>query len=255
MTALAPDGSVRVPDAVRRLARGDRVTPVWRNPHGGLTFRLDAVGGSATPTRFVKWSRTGLAAEADRLRWAAPWTPVPRVLAHGTAPDDTSPGGEPAEYLVTAAVPGRSAVDPRWLAAPATAARALGEGLRAMHDALPVAACPFDWGVRERLARLSPEVGPEVRARLRDVPDVDRLVVCHGDACAPNTLLDDDGRWCAHVDLGRLGAADRWADLAVAAMSTTWNYGPGFGHLVYEGYGVVPDAARIAYYRLLWDST
>ena len=48
-------------------------------------------------------------------------------------------------------------------------------------------------------------------------PRIDRLVVCHGDACAPNTLLHDDGRFAAHVDLGSLGVADRWADIAVAA--------------------------------------
>lgn len=55
---------------------------------------------------------------------------------------------------------------------------------------------------------------------LVDPPPVDRLVVCHGDACAPNTLLSGDGHFAAHVDLGALGLADRWADLAVAAWST-----------------------------------
>ncbi|WP_443062724.1 phosphotransferase [Streptomyces sp. NBC_00390] len=57
---------------------------------------------------------------------------------------------------------------------------------------------------------------------------MDRLVVCHGDACAPNTVVGDDGTWTGHVDLGTLGAADRWADLAVATWSTQWNYGPGW---------------------------
>src|SRR6185436_6775330 len=84
---------------------------------------------------------------------------------------------------------------------------------------------------------------------LLDHPPIDRLVVCHGDACAPNTLLDDDGEWSAHVDLGDLGVADRWADLAVATWSTEWNYGPGYDGLVYVGYGIAPDAERIAYYR------
>ena len=54
--------------------------------------------------------------------------------------------------------------------------------------------------------------------------------------------------------LGDGGVADRWADLAVAAWSTEWNYGPGYDGLVYSGYGVAPDAERIAYYRRLWDA-
>ncbi len=89
--------------------------------------------------------------------------------------------------------------------------------------------------------------------RLEDVPPVDRLVVCHGDACAPNTLIGEDGRWCGHVDLGALGVADRWADLAVATWSLEWNYGPGWQSTLLKAYGVDPDPQRIAYYRLLWD--
>lgn len=87
---------------------------------------------------------------------------------------------------------------------------------------------------------------------LADVPTED-LVVCHGDACAPNTLIGSNGRWRAHVDLGRLGVGDRWADLAVAAWSTVWNYGEGFEESVYEAYGVAPDAHKIQYYRRLWE--
>jgi aminoglycoside phosphotransferase len=63
---------------------------------------------------------------------------------------------------------------------------------------------------------------------LTHAPPIDKLVVCHGDACAPNTLLGDDGCWSGHVDLGALGVADRWADLAIATWSTEWNYGPGW---------------------------
>ena len=62
--------------------------------------------------------------------------------------------------------------------------------------------------------------------RFRDAPPIDRLVVCHGDACVPNTLLDDVGRGIAHVDLAALGTADRWADIAVASMSTVGVRGP-----------------------------
>ena len=79
-------------------------------------------------------------------------------------------------------------------------------------------------------------------------------MVCHGDPCAPNTLVDDAGRFTAIVDVGRLGVADRWADLAVASMSLDWNWGPGWQPAFFAAYGIAPDAERIAYYRALWDA-
>ncbi|GCE75805.1 aminoglycoside phosphotransferase APH(3') [Cellulomonas biazotea] len=234
-----------VPRVVRRMGGVREV--VWRNELGGLTFLLDE------PERFVKWVPVGvpldLNAEVTRMRWAAPFTPVPTVLEAG-ADDEGS-------WLVTRPLAGRSAVDPRWLADPLTAVRAIGSGLRAMHDALPVDGCPFDWGVERRLAVADAREGgrSQARAALGPPPPVDRLVVCHGDACAPNTLLADDGSWLAHVDLGTLGVADRWADLAVATYSTLWNYGPGFEEPLLEAYGIAPDAERTDFYRRLWDAT
>lgn len=90
---------------------------------------------------------------------------------------------------------------------------------------------------------------------LLEPPSIDRLVVCHGDACLPNTLLDDDGRPVAHVDLAALGVADRWADIAVAAMSTLWNFGPGWEDTLIAAYGVDPDRPRLEYYRRLWNES
>jgi kanamycin kinase len=77
--------------------------------------------------------------------------------------------------------------------------------------------------------------------------------VCCGDPCAPNVLVGDDGEDVGVVDLGALGAADRWADLAVATWSTQWNFGAGWERVLLEAYGVEPDPGRTAYYRLLWD--
>jgi kanamycin kinase len=242
-----PSGPVVVPPAVLSVAAGEPVEPVWHNERGGLTFALPAT------RRYVKWQPAGpgpdLAQEAARLAWAAPFTPVPAVLAAGS-------NGE-GSWLVTAALPGSSAVSARWVADPAVAAAAIGTGLRALHDALPVGSCPFDWGVAARLARADERGSgsPAERAALGGAPAVDRLVVCHGDACAPNTLLDEAGRWTGHVDLGALGVADRWADLAVATWSLEWNYGPGWDGVLLEAYGVALDDERTGYYRRLWDAT
>lgn len=163
---------------------------------------------------------------------------------------------------------GTSAVAPRWIADPHTAVAGLGRGLRQLHDALPLAACPFGWGAAGRIAKangqagqLQPDEWPaefadltveQALGRIADPPPVDRLVVCHGDACAPNTLLHNDGRLAGHVDLGTLGIADRWADLAVATWSAEWNYGADWTDVLLEAYGVRRDQARIDYYRLLW---
>ena len=237
-----PADDVEIPDRVRALVGTAELVPVWRNNLGGLTFRAGAL--------FVKWGprhdEGSMADEAERIAWAAQWTPVPEVLDHGSDDDE--------EWLVTSALEAESAVSPRWSSRPEVAVRVIGAGLRALHDTLPVAECPFDWSVPTRMLRAR-ERGITLPDELRDPPPVDRLVVCHGDACAPNTLVDENGRWAAHVDLGALGIADRWADIAVASMSLEWNYGPGWEPAFYEAYGIDPDPVRIDYYRALWNAT
>jgi aminoglycoside phosphotransferase len=254
---------VPVPAAVTAVAAGRLLTLTWVNEAGGLTYAAGAGGDR----RFIKWApaRSGvdLSAEAARLAWAGPYHPVPRVLGQGH--DDEG------QWLVTAALPGENAVSPRWKADPAAAVTAIGAGLRALHDALPVDRCPFtlsmrpyldaarkraaagqldprSWHPAHRLLTVSEALGLAAQA-----PPADQLVVCQGDACAPNTLLGADGRWSGHVDLGDLGIADRWADLAIATWSATWNYGPGWESRLLDAYGIGPDAERTRYYRLLWE--
>jgi len=254
---------VPVPAAVAAAAGGRTVRLVWANEVGGLTY----AAGEGPGQRYIKWTPNGsgldLTDEAARMTWAVRYHPVPQPLACGH--DDAG------SWLVTAALPGERASSPRWQADPATAVAAIGEGLRALHEALPLARCPFSWSAEERVAdarRLAAAGQLDAaawhlchRALTTDaaleqaaaIPPADKLVVCHGDACAPNTLLSADGRWSGHVDLGLLGIADRWADLAVATWSAEWNYGPGWEKLLLDAYGIHPDPERTRYYRLLWD--
>jgi len=244
------------------LIAGRPSRAVWQNAVGGLTFFVDGDEG-----HYIKWlphgSHADVAREVERLQWASAYVTVPVVVESGRDVDGS--------WMVTRALKGRSAVDNIWRAHPQQAVKAVGVGLRLLHDTLPVASCPYSWRVSERLARAQEKLttsGLDV-ANLHDEhqtfsthsaleflneePPLEDLVVCHGDACAPNTLLSDDGHFLAHVDLGNLGVGDRWADLAVASWSTQWNYGPGFDDVLYDAYGIEADDEKISYYRLLWD--
>jgi len=150
-------------------------------------------------------------------------------------------------------LPGRSAVDPTWVTRPTEAIRALATGPLALHS-MPIDDCPFVWDVESRVDAAT-AAGRDIPANLRIAPPIDRLVICHGDACAPNTLLDTDGRFLANVDFARLGMADRWADLAVATMSLAWNYADFDETVFWDTYGIDPDPQRISYYRALYRAT
>ncbi|WP_032379683.1 aminoglycoside 3'-phosphotransferase [Rhodococcoides fascians] len=230
-----PDGDIAVPAVVRELAGPDDIEPVWSNELGGLTFRI----GEA---RYVKWtpveSSVDLEDERRRLDWVIRYSPVPKVIDTGS--DATG------SWMVTEALPWENAVADRWMGDPATAVRAAAAGLRAFHDAVPVAQCPFDWSVVTRIGDRELPV---------ESPAVDRLVVCHGDACMPNTLIADDGSWAAHVDMGSMGVADRWADLAPAIWSTEYNYGRSYCKAFLDAYGIELDRERLDYYLWLWEST
>lgn len=225
-----------------RLLPCAAISPLWRNDLGGWTVRLEPRRGEALVLKWVP--ATTLAAwpdepspadEAQRLDWLAGRHPAPELVAVGTSDDGD-------EHLLTRAVPAESAVIERWRAEPETAVRVLGESLRLLHESLSVAECPFVCA-----APLGPSLPGDPEPR-----DADR-VVAHGDACAPNTLLDARGRFAAHVDLGALGVGDRWLDLAAGAQSLAWNFGPGWEGAYFAAYGVEPDDERLASWRRRWN--
>lgn len=242
-----------------QLAGGQPLEHVWTNDLGGRTYRI---GGD----RYIKWVPNGtalpdLAREIERLRWAAPFITVPEVIDDGT--------DESCQWMITRALDAENAVTEFHKATPERTVRTLGRALRTMHDSLPVAECPYSWSIEDRLAlidlsaneawpewyreeELAGPGSPDPVAVLSSPPPIDQLVVCHGDACAPNTLINRAGEHVGYVDLAALGVADRWADLAIATWSTVWNYGPGWEDTLLEAYGVEPDPERTRYYRVLW---
>jgi kanamycin kinase len=159
-----PPAPVALPAAIQTLAAREKLGParsVWVNELGGITFAFAASG------QFVKWAphhpELDLAAEADRMRWAGRFIPVPEVLEVGA---DAA-----GQWQRTVALPGRSAVHPYWTVRPRIAARAIGSGLRQLHDQLPVAGCPYRWTVNTRVSRLATA---DPRQFLDHAPAVDR---------------------------------------------------------------------------------
>ena len=166
------------------------------------------------------------------------------------------------EVLVTGPVPGISAVDERAKRTVEQTVRAIGKGFRVWHDALPAGKYPFSWDIDDRLA-LAEEMNAEVArtpefqevTRARELVGAPDLVVGHGDACAPNTLVSIDDEFVRHVDLGDVGIADRWSALSVTMLSLGWNYGPGWEDPFLETCGIDRDEQKIRLYQALWELT
>lgn len=224
-TAGPPPQGTLLPLAIAELAGIDRAVLVWQNELGGVTARVERSGGPV----FAKWdpaeSPASLREEAARMRWLRrEGIPVPRVLELRSS--------AVGDLLVTEAIAASSIVSDVGLREPERAAAALGTGLRLLH-ALRTHSCPFP------------------APRWTEAEHIDDPVVCHGDPCAPNTLIAG-GRFAGLVDVGDVRVGDRWSDLAVASWSLEWN---GLGSATaafWAAYGLPPDAGRIARWRALW---
>lgn len=216
--------------------------------------------------------RADLADEHERLSWLTEVdVPTAEVL-------DWADDGETAT-LTMRALPGIAMSQVESSAVPA-AVRSLGRFLERLH-AVDLEACPFQrW-----LALTVPLARVRADQRLVDEGDLDDeregastqdllaelverrpraeelevgdLVVCHGDACLPNFLLDPASlEVTGMIDVHRLGVADRHLDLALATRSisdTRLNpaYGAPAAEALVEAYGVPVDPWRLDFYRLL----
>ncbi len=123
---------LEVPAIARELAGGVAPELVWHNDLGGLTFLIGR--------RYLKWNprSTGIDLERERVRldWISARHPAPRVVDHGA--DDH------AQWLLSEAIPGGSAVGDEWRARRPDAIRAIAAGLRAIH-AIPIGDFPVGW--------------------------------------------------------------------------------------------------------------
>jgi streptomycin 3"-kinase len=204
-----------------------------------------------------------LVAERDRVEWLA-GTELP-----GASVVDWLESSDGA-CLMTSAVPGVPG-DTLPPAAYDRAMRNFGAVLRELHS---LTDCPFERPLADviataadvvrrdavnpdfltdewRLLRPS-ELLDQVVAERPYVESVLEPVVCHGDACLPNVFFDPGTlEVTGLIDLGRLGIADRYSDLALTTIQLhdVWSADPA---PFLESYGLPdPDPRRMHFFRLL----
>ncbi|KQM24947.1 MULTISPECIES: APH(3')-I family aminoglycoside O-phosphotransferase [unclassified Sphingomonas] len=231
---------------------------------GGAVYRLS--GKADAPDLFLKQGQGSVADdivdEMVRLRWLAGKVPVPRLVGFVATADDawlltTALAGETAWQLLDRAPEQREPV-----------VDALAALLQQLH-ALPVAACPFDSGFERRL-RLARQ---RIDAGLVDADDFDEQragwsaeqvwdalqrhrpltpdpVVTHGDFSLDNILLRE-GRVTGCIDLGRVGVADRYQDLAILSANLA-EFDDALPQRLFARYGIdTIDTAKVEAHLLL----
>lgn len=204
-----------------------------------------------------------LTAERDRIRWlSGTGFPTATVLDWSESSDGA--------FMITSAVPGISG-DQLPPSAYERAMRSLGRALRDLHA---LQGCPFDRPLGDVIAtaadvvrrgavnpqfltdewrKLRPEdLLAEVVAERPYIESVLEPAVCHGDACLPNVFFDPETlQVTGLIDLGRLGVADRYFDLALAAVQLhdEWSADPS---PFFQAYGLPdPDRRRLHFHHLL----
>ena len=211
--------------------------------------------------------------ERDRLSWLSGTdVPSPEVA-------DWYEYDEGACLVITA-IEGALACDVPPAAVP-TVLESLANVLGSLHS-IPTERCPFD----RRLSVTMPVVEDVVRRGAVNANNLDPtcrasppsdllaglraelgratrlesydLVVCHGDACLPNFLIDPGTLDCVGViDLGRLGVADRYLDLSLVTTSIgSAGMNPQFSasdaDTLLQAYDLInPDQDRLRFYQVL----
>lgn len=249
--------------------------PAWRDRLSGYTWKQQTIGQSdanvfkleahGRPLLFLKTERIGpfseLPGEAARLQWLSDCrVACPHVLALNAYAR--------RNWLLMSALAGKDLASSPHIPA-ARLIVIVARTLRDLH-ALDTRACPFDHRLDQRIAlarvrmeagavdetdfddeRLGRTVSDLYEKLLANRPEMEDLVVTHGDACLPNFIADRD-IFSGFVDCSRLGVADRHQDLALACWSIRYNLGEKWVQPFLRCYGLPePDPSRLAFYRLL----
>jgi len=253
---------VAVPAGLAAAVEGRRWFRDQVGQSGCAVYRLVREGGDDLYLKMAgAETLSDLVDEMARLRWLADYLPVPPLHGFGLE----AGGG----WMLTGRLPGRTAyqlLEEDLAAAPALAC-VLARFLRRLH-AIPVERCPFNADHRLRLAvakdrmdaglveedefdeaRLGKSARDVWDEMLAAIPPTFERVVTHGDFSLDN-LLVVDGEVTGCIDLGRVGIADRWQDLAILWHSLA-EFGEEAAAAMLQAYGIALDPPRLDFHLRL----
>jgi aminoglycoside 3'-phosphotransferase I len=260
VSRLAPCDAPVLPAGLDWLGGGrwarDRV-----GESGAAVYRVEAEGRAFFLKHGTGPHADDVADEGARLRWLQGRMPVPVTRWFAAA-------GEEA-WLLTDAVPGRTAYELlAGDAEPEPIVDALADLLLRLH-ALPAERCPFNAAHPLRLAHArermeAGEVNEDDFGDAHDgwtahavwdemmtlLPEPAAPVVTHGDFSLDNILLAD-GKVTGLIDLGRVGLADRYQDLAIL-WDSLGEFGADVQARMWRRYGIAaPDGRRMQFHLCL----
>lgn len=259
--------AIWLPDSIRKMVRGRRYTLNDVGMSGSKVYMFEDM-----VLKVQKHSE-----ETDNeykiCHWLGERLPVPEILRYEAV------GG--VAYCLMSRVAGRMLCDDRYLKDPALLLKTAAGAMKRLW-AVDIADCPCDssLSVKLKMARCNVENGlvdldnvePETFGEAgfaspealllwleNNRPDED-LVLSHGDFCLPNLFARGD-EVTGFIDLGKMGVADRWQDVAICYRSLKHNFdGKYNGGASYEGYspemlfetlGIEENREKLRYYILL----
>lgn len=259
-----PAPALRLPSSLRARLEGYQLSSDSIGESDANVYRFN--GAPGRPELFLKHAigdaADELAGEMVRLRWLKAYLPVPEIVYFVRDENEA--------WLLTRALEGSSAGEVL-RSEPARREEtidALAACMLRIH-AIPADECPFN----SQLALRLHEARRRIDAGLVDTDDFDderqgwtpqqvwnaireymplnaEMVVTHGDFSLDNLLIRD-GKVSGCIDVGRLGVADRYQDLAII-----WNclqdFGPELQTRFFQQYGLAHiDQSRLNLHLLL----
>lgn len=251
---------MRIPSGIEHHVSGETLEEVNR---GKTSARVFKVGND----RYLKIQAIDLSPGAESLhdeKLSMDWLkktqiPIPAVLEY------VSQDGY--EFLLMTALEGQSASEYR---ADTDILREYGRAIRDFHDSLSITQCGFDRSVNKLIELCQVRVlsglvdehdfdqerkgltARDVLAHLESIaPTKEDLVVCHGDYCMPNLILNSDPSLSGFIDLGRFGVSDRHRDLAIASRDVVHRFGEERLDDFYASYGMQPNPDLVHFYQLV----